>query len=225
MVAKACIKSASVGEYTFAEVLESGSDLGATLDEMLLSFFEEGCAVPCAVRVVQLLLASSGAALERKTALVAAQWSPGALGALPGALLLPLVRAALAGDERLFDELAAHPAVQSALRDDSGKGKAEADQQRTNKQLVEALEVCTAASDDKEDPVVKGVTFALTNGSLKEVLLVLLCLLHQESPARALAKALPFLRQLSFLEQSKLMEQALSLKMVQVRKKKKKKKS
>lgn len=213
----ASFKSSSVGEYTFAEVLESSSsdaDLAATLDEMLVSFFEEERAPPTAGKLVQLLLASNASSLERKNALIMGQWASGAQGGLPGALLVPLARFLLEKDPTLFAELASHPAFQAAVKDDSGKGKAEVSTDQSH--LLEALIVCTAASDDKEDPVVKGVTFALTSGSLKEVLLVLLCLLHLQPNGKGLVKALPFLRQLSFLEQSKLMEDAMSMKMLQV---------
>lgn len=212
----ACIKNGlSSVEFSFAEALEDGSsdELVATLDDMIISFFEDLPVGMAAERAVQLLLVSS-APHDRRPSVVAAQWQAGAAGQLPGALLLPLARAVMEKDPALFHEISVHPAFQAAIKDDSGKGKEEAAVERTGLQLVEALEVCSAATEDTSDPIAQAVTYALTSGSLKEVLLVTLCLLHQEKPSESLVKSVSFLRQLSFLEHSKFMEQAMSDKMV-----------
>ncbi len=58
--------------------------------------------------------------------------------------------------------------------------------------------------------------FALTGGSLKEVLLVLLAITHQPRSPEALNRALLCLEQMSFIELTKFVEEAMSKRQLKV---------
>lgn len=175
-----------------------------------------------AAKASQLLLVSQ-IAQEPKPQLRPAQWvvneqSGGA--SLPVLLLLPLLRTSFKVDKELFDEICGHPKVKELFQD---KGKEESGAPSANKlegaAILDALEKrigASAASSSSEEiskAVLDSFTFALTVGTLKDVFLVILSLLHLDSK-EAMEKAIGCLRQLSFVEQSKFMEEALTEKML-----------
>lgn len=137
----------------FAEEIEYSTALDSTIDTLLSALYDATQRDSLYALKAGSLLMASAVQLEAKAGLELPQWSDGATpteGKVAAALLAPLLRSAFKVDEDLFDELAAHPAVQLYTSGGAkSKGKEEADSApasamapslASRQQILEALE-------------------------------------------------------------------------------------